>query len=159
VVAVGWGRLSEGGLAPSTLQQVTLRTVDYRASTCESSINDKTKQFCAGVSGGGKGHYFQLLLLLFFNGYLFLDTCQGDSGGPLMMFSPNNQWVLVGLTSFGEGCARPDFSGVYTRVAVYDSWIRSNTNGSYWSVALSNANNRQTSVYYLFFFVLHQFYC
>jgi len=60
-----------------------------------------------------------------------IDACQGDSGGPLMMFTPMNQWVLVGLTSFGEGCARKSYSGVYTRVAAFKDWISRNTNGSY----------------------------
>ncbi|CAF0787106.1 unnamed protein product [Rotaria sp. Silwood1] len=95
VVAVGWGRLSEGGSLPSTLQQVTLQTVDYQASTCTPTMKDWHVQFCAGVSGGGK------------------DTCQGDSGGPLMMFSSNNQWILVGVTSSGIGCAEAAYSGMF----------------------------------------------
>ena len=44
------------------------------------------------------------------------DTCSGDSGGPI--FIPGNSStsdLQVGITSFGEGCARPDFAGVYTR--------------------------------------------
>jgi len=48
-----------------------------------------------------------------------------------MMFTSENQWVLVGLTSFGEGCARKSFSGIYTRVAAFQDWIKLNTNGSY----------------------------
>jgi secreted trypsin-like serine protease len=51
-----------------------------------------------------------------------LDTCQGDSGGPLMMFS-NNRWYLLGITSYGNGCAEPDYAGVYTRVSTYDELI------------------------------------
>ena len=65
----------------------------------------------------------------FFSNYL--DTCQGDSGGPLMMFSSTNQWILVGLTSYGEGCARPMSPGVYTRVAAYSDWINSIMNDAY----------------------------
>ncbi|CAF3924826.1 unnamed protein product [Rotaria sp. Silwood2] len=110
VVAVGWGRLSEGGSLPSTLQQVTMQTVDYRASTCNQTMTDWHVQFCASVPGGSK------------------DTCQGDSGGPLMMFNASNQWVLVGLTSSGIGCARAEYAGMYTRVAAYENWINSNTN-------------------------------
>jgi secreted trypsin-like serine protease len=53
---------------------------------------------------------------------LFLDTCQGDSGGPLMMFS-NNQWILIGITSYGTGCALADYPGIYTRVSYYIDWI------------------------------------
>lgn len=51
------------------------------------------------------------------------DTCQGDSGGPLMLFTSSQQWVLVGITSFGRGCAQPGYAGVYTRTAAYIDWI------------------------------------
>jgi secreted trypsin-like serine protease len=47
-----------------------------------------------------------------------------------MMFSSSNQWVLVGLTSSGIGCARATDSGLYTRVAAFQDWINSNTNGA-----------------------------
>ncbi|UJR16200.1 hypothetical protein I4U23_003110 [Adineta vaga] len=112
VVAVGWGRLSDGGSLPTTLQQVTLQTVSYTASACSPFITDWHKHLCAGVSGGGK------------------DTCQGDSGGPLMMFNSNNQWVLVGLTSYGDGCAEAGKSGVYTRVAAYQTWLNETMNSA-----------------------------
>jgi secreted trypsin-like serine protease len=51
------------------------------------------------------------------------DTCQGDSGGPLFGAGPK----VVGSTSFGEGCARPNKPGVYARVGdtTLREWIRS----------------------------------
>lgn len=45
------------------------------------------------------------------------DTCQGDSGGPLIVFSPGAGYVQAGVTSFGIGCARAQFPGVYARVS------------------------------------------
>lgn len=48
-----------------------------------------------------------------------------------MMFTLSNQWVLVGLISNGIGCARPDYMGVYTRVAAFTDWLQANTNGSF----------------------------
>jgi secreted trypsin-like serine protease len=69
-------------------------------------------------------YLFHLFLLLI----LFLDTCQGDSGGPLMMFSSDRQWILVGIVSYGKGCARIGLSGVYTRVDVFETWIQSFVN-------------------------------
>ena len=57
---------------------------------------------CVGVAGGRK------------------DACQGDSGGPLVKTGSDEQ---VGIVSFGEGCARANFPGIYTKVSNYASFI------------------------------------
>ena len=61
-------------------------------------------QICAGYELGG------------------CDACQGDSGGPLLMFK-NDSFILVGVVSFGIGCAREGFPGVYTRVSTFEEWL------------------------------------
>ena len=52
------------------------------------------------------------------------DSCEGDSGGPLIktMGKP----VLVGIVSWGDGCADPTKPGVYVRIdgSHYLDWIR-----------------------------------
>ncbi|CAF2518601.1 unnamed protein product [Rotaria sp. Silwood2] len=68
-----------------------------------------------------------------------LYTCQGDSGGPLMMFTTSSQWELVGVTSYGIGCARAAYAGVYTRVAYYQDWIRITTGGAYTNATSSTS--------------------
>jgi hypothetical protein len=65
---------------------------------------DEDVMLCAGVEEGGK------------------DSCQGDSGGPLLELH-DGQYVQVGITSFGNGCAEPNSPGVYTRVSGVKSWI------------------------------------
>ena len=100
----------------------------------------------------------------------WIDTCFGDSGGPLMMFTPNKQWVLVGLTSYGHGCARKGYAGVYTRVAAFEDWIELHTKGAYskakdfldttitTSLNKSPANTIFTKNYFVFFGSLLLFY-
>ncbi|KAL3941548.1 MAG: hypothetical protein SGARI_000563 [Bacillariaceae sp.] len=55
----------------------------------------------------------------------FQDTCAGDSGGPLFM-QEWNDFVQVGITSWGYGCGDNDFPGVYSRVSHQYHWIRMN---------------------------------
>ncbi|ODM96165.1 Trypsin-1, partial [Orchesella cincta] len=103
--ATGWGTTSEGGSTSNTLRVVGVPIVsdeDCKDSYGEDDITNR--MICAGIKEGGK------------------DSCQGDSGGPLV--SKNN--MLVGITSWGYGCARPQFYGVYTRVAFFADWIRMN---------------------------------
>ncbi|CAF1104196.1 unnamed protein product [Rotaria sp. Silwood1] len=103
MIAIGWGITSiSSDKSSSTLRQVTLKSVSLTYSGCKPLIFDSKLQFCAGIITGGK------------------DTCLGDSGGPLMAFV-NNIWQLHGITSYGNGCALPEYPGVYTRISYYQT--------------------------------------
>lgn len=56
-----------------------------------------------------------------------VDTCQGDSGGPMVHETADHRWVQVGIVSFGLGCARRDYPGVYTQVSRFQADIRAAT--------------------------------
>jgi trypsin len=105
---VGWGATEEGGDTPDTLQegQVPITTDAY----CDGAYSDfdPATMVCAGFPQGG------------------VDTCQGDSGGPMFGRTSGGVLRVVGATSFGEGCARPNKPGVYARVGdtVLREWIR-----------------------------------
>ena len=73
-----------------------------------------------------------------------IGTCQDDLGGPLMMFGANRRWMLVGVISNGIGCAQSDYSGLYTRVAFFQDWIKSSTNSSIWVGSESGSGNSTT---------------
>lgn len=105
----GWGAIVEGGAMYPLLQKVDLPMVslDY----CKQAFGWKLvldTSLCVGIREGGK------------------DSCQGDSGGPLV-WKQNNRRYLIGIVSYGFGCALPDTPSLYTRVDRYYKWILENT--------------------------------
>jgi secreted trypsin-like serine protease len=77
-----------------------------------------------------------------------VDTCQGDSGGPLLV-PAGTELRLVGDTSYGNGCARAGYPGVYGRVAddTLREWIRTVAPGAIadGSAAASNTSVQRTT--------------
>jgi secreted trypsin-like serine protease len=57
--------------------------------------------------------YFSPLMVA--AGQIGEDTCQGDSGGPLWVTTEAGK-RQIGITSFGLGCGKRGFPGVYTEV-------------------------------------------
>ncbi len=101
----GWGTTTEGGNSSNTLMEVSLPIVAN--DECNRSYGIITdNMLCAGLAEGG------------------VDSCQGDSGGPLVVADEAGSWYLAGVVSFGYGCARADYYGVYTRVSQYVEWIQ-----------------------------------
>lgn len=50
------------------------------------------------------------------------DTCSGDSGGGLVM-ATSTRWVQTGIVSWGLGCDKNIYYGVYTNVGMFYNWI------------------------------------
>lgn len=108
----GWGTTSEGSYSlPNILNKVDLPLVSQATcnvkSVYDGSITDR--MLCAGYPQGGK------------------DSCQGDSGGPLFTEMANGDFKIVGIVSWGEGCARAGKYGVYSKVNAMVDWIAQKT--------------------------------
>ncbi|MEZ4656941.1 MAG: trypsin-like serine protease [Caldilineaceae bacterium] len=103
----GWGALTEGGAGPNVLQEVSVPLVSNRVCDTAYGGGITDGNICAGFEQGGK------------------DSCQGDSGGPLVVRNGDGVWTQVGVVSYGQGCARPQYYGVYTRVSFFRDWINS----------------------------------
>ncbi|XP_039859869.1 transmembrane protease serine 6 [Simochromis diagramma] len=102
----GWGALREGGTASNVLQKVDVRLVSEESCIRSYGHLVTPRMLCAGYRNGRK------------------DACQGDSGGPLVCQEPSGRWFLAGVVSWGRGCGRPDYYGVYTRVTRLTNWIK-----------------------------------
>ena len=104
-MVTGWG-VSESGEPSPTLKQVSVPIVSNADCNDPVSYNGAVtaNMMCAGFSEGGK------------------DSCQGDSGGPLTATDASGAAELVGVVSWGEGCAQPGKYGVYARVSKFASW-------------------------------------
>ncbi|XP_030752549.1 trypsin-2-like [Sitophilus oryzae] len=102
----GWGYEVENGNLSSALRAVSVPITSrtYCTNAYSRVISITRNMICAGYSEGGK------------------DACQGDSGGPLVQ---NN--TLIGVVSFGMGCAQKSYPGVYSNVANLISWIAKNS--------------------------------
>lgn len=52
-------------------------------------------------------------------------ACQRDSGGPLVAYEDGNKKkpLLIGVVSWGKGCAVAKYPGVYAKVIAAREWI------------------------------------
>jgi len=101
----GWGTTSEGGDTSAFLKETSVNVVSATDSTCSGYGIDDTLQMCAYAAG--------------------TDSCQGDSGGPLVL-NDGGKNTVIGVVSYGMGCARDGVAGVYAKVTGYLDWVTSN---------------------------------
>ena len=107
---IGWGDTLKPFMSyPEDLQEVVLPIIPNQMAAQAYYPDEITdNMLAAGYAAGGR------------------DSCTGDSGGPLMV-QDGAEWVQAGIVSFGNGCARPGFYGIYTRISKVTNWIYQRT--------------------------------
>src|SRR3954468_19776970 len=112
----GWGTVDAAagaGGQPDTLRWSVVDVHDPSLCAGYSSAFDAGVMLCAGRTTDD----------------VTTDACQGDSGGPLARLAPGGGGptdadALIGIVSFGRGCADPSYPGVYTRLTEADNNAR-----------------------------------
>lgn len=110
-VVSGWGKRSENGPTSRLLRRLMVPRIRTQECMEISNVSLTNNMFCAGYIEGKQ------------------DSCKGDSGGPLV--TPyRNTTFLLGIVSWGKGCARPGSYGIYTRISNYLQWIHEHTSNN-----------------------------
>lgn len=120
VTVAGWGALRSNGPSPQTARQVTVQFITNTKCQLNGGRAGSPNQYrgrldntmiCAGQKDGAPGK----------------DSCQGDSGGPLTtacIINGQPRAVLVGVVSWGFGCALANLPGVYANVNHFRNWVQ-----------------------------------
>ncbi|XP_028971322.1 serine protease hepsin isoform X1 [Esox lucius] len=108
----GWGNVGYYGNLADVLQEANVPIINDAVCNAPDYYDNQitTSMFCAGFEKGGT------------------DACQGDSGGPFVAqdcLSKASRYRLLGVVSWGTGCATAKKPGVYTRVSRFLPWIYS----------------------------------
>ena len=112
----GWGTTYFGGSQPNELQEAQVTTLTRTACRAQGYASSQITDSMMCAADPGK------------------DACQGDSGGPLIAYKDSvrchlgkmvttqlsplkaeTHFVLVGVVSWGSGCALTNYPGVYAR--------------------------------------------
>ncbi|ELU03725.1 hypothetical protein CAPTEDRAFT_153798 [Capitella teleta] len=104
----GWGSLMSGGpCCPNILMYTTVNiTTNQYCDDIYSSYDITDNMICSSDNGDHTDR----------------DSCQGDSGGPMTVKDSDGTFRVIGIVSWGIGCAS-GYPGVYTRVTPFNQWV------------------------------------
>ncbi|MDM8564711.1 serine protease [Candidatus Halobeggiatoa sp. HSG11] len=106
---MGWGQTHKDNRSSysDSLQHTSIPIISNEICSKSYPNSVADSMLCAGYKAGGT------------------DGCSGDSGGPLLI-KHNGEWQQIGIMSWGEGCALPEYYGVYTRITSFLDFIQTN---------------------------------
>ena len=103
----GWGRNSSSGPLSNILQEATVSTMTNIQCRSSGHQHDRITENMICAQNGSDGS----------------DACRGDSGGPLAVRGQDGSYSQIGVVSWGKGCARQGYPGVYTRLTALLPWL------------------------------------
>ncbi|XP_059482715.1 trypsin 5G1-like [Neocloeon triangulifer] len=104
----GWGRTMEKGMGSDRILRVEVPLLSQKECRMMMIGPEKItdEMLCAGAKNK--------------------DSCQDDSGGPLIVQNPKKgKHEVHGIISWGYGCGREGFPGIYARVSKFIDWLKS----------------------------------
>lgn len=102
---IGYGKTSNNGSLSYELKEGIVNILHSENYPWIDPFNKSRQIIAEGLNGNSSEN---------------VDTCSGDSGGPLY---DNKTNTLIGITSWGQGCADTNYPGIYTYVPYYYNWI------------------------------------
>ena len=106
-LVTGWGLNSSSwsSLPSNILQEATVTTMTNSQCRSSSHRHDRITENMICAQAAGK------------------DACKGDSGGPLAVLGQDGSYSQIGVVSWGKGCARQGYPGVYTETSYFVDWV------------------------------------
>jgi len=115
----GWGKDQENGQFQFIQRKVDLPLFEF--NRCEQALKVAMNNRTPGLGNRFSLHGSEVCA----GGEEGKDACTGDGGSPLVCQAQSGRWTVVGLVTWGVGCAS-DIPGVYAKVSYFKDWINSN---------------------------------
>jgi len=115
----GWGKDESDGSFQFIPKKVDLPLVNNQQ--CEASLKAALNAQKPGAGDRFRLHPSEICA----GAEVGKDACTGDGGSPLVCQAQSGRWTVMGLVTWGVGCAS-DLPGVYARMSYFRDWINAN---------------------------------